>query len=414
MSKSAARLALVCALAGLGASIAATYVHYHLMFDPTYTSFCDVNATVSCTTVYMSRFSTVRGIPVALVGVVWFVGAALLIVTGMVARGPVRESAPGYLFAASTLALAVVLYFEYVSFVVLKAVCILCLIMAAAMVALFFLSGSTTPFPMTTLPRRALRDLRVLVSSPLALLVTVLFLGGAATTLAFFPREAPVAAGAAAAAGDPAATTAGTAAAGAQAPAPTQSQVSEFERYWEAREKVPIAIPAEGAKVLIVKFNDFQCPPCRNSHMAYKPILAKFAADRPNEVRYVLKDYPLDAECNANVGNTIHPSACEAAVAVRLARTHNREEAMIEWIFANQPALMPELVKQGARDVGQVTDFDAKYASTLESVKSDIALGKQLGVSATPTFFVNGKKVDGALPPQYFQQAIEYELAHVK
>ncbi len=109
----------------------------------------------------------------------------------MVAGGSVRESVPGYLFAASTLALAVVLYFEYVSFVVLKTVCILCVVMAAAVIALFFLTGSTTPFPMTTLHRRALRDLRVLVSSPLALLVTVLFLGGAASTLAFFPREAP-------------------------------------------------------------------------------------------------------------------------------------------------------------------------------------------------------------------------------
>ena len=213
MSKSASRLALVCALVGLGASIAAAYVHYHLMFDPTYTSFCDVNATVSCTQVYLSPYSTVRGIPVAIFGAIWFAAAALLTVTGMVARGNVRESVPGYLFAASTLALAVVLYFEYVSFVVLKAVCILCLVMAAAVVALFFLSGSTTPFPMTTLHRRALRDLRALVSSPLALLVTVLFLGGAASTLAFFPREAPVATGAAAA-GDPAATAAGTVAAG--------------------------------------------------------------------------------------------------------------------------------------------------------------------------------------------------------
>ena len=68
------------------------------------------------------------------------------------------------------------------------------------------------------------------------------------------------------------------------------------------------------------------------------------------QVRYVLKDY-LDAECNANVANTIHPAACEGA-AVRLARTHNREEQMIEWIFANQPQLTPDLVKQGARDVG--------------------------------------------------------------
>jgi protein-disulfide isomerase len=87
---------------------------------------------------------------------------------------------------------------------------------------------------------------------------------------------------------------------------------------------------------------------------------------------------------------------------------------MIEWIFANQPQLTPDLVKQGAREVGLVTDFDAKYAATLESVKSEIALGKQLGVMATPTFFINGKKVDGALPPQYFQQAIEYELKNAK
>jgi uncharacterized membrane protein/protein-disulfide isomerase len=401
MSTTTARLAFVCALAGLAASGAAVYVHYHILFDPRYTSFCDVNATVSCTQVYMSRFSTVRGIPVAVFGAIWFAGASLLTVTGMTARGTVRESVPGYLFAASTLALAVVLYFEYVSFVVLKAVCLLCLVMAAAVVGLFFLSGATTPFPMTSLPRRAVRDLRTLVSTPLAIVVAVLFLGGAASALAFFPREGAV--------------TPETGSAGAPpppAPAPTASQQSEFERFMATTPRVPIVVPPEGAKVLIVKFNDFQCPPCRNSHLAYKPILAKYAMEHPGEVRYVLKDYPLDAECNANVASTIHPSACAAAVAVRLARTHNREEAMIEWIFANQPALTVELVKQAARDVGQVTDFDAKYATTIVAVKSDIALGKQLGVMATPTFFINGLKIDGALPVQYFQQAIEYELAH--
>jgi protein-disulfide isomerase/uncharacterized membrane protein len=405
MSKTAACFAFVCAVAGLLASGAAVYVHYHLLFDPRYTSFCDVNATFSCSQVYMSRFSTVYGIPVAIFGAIWFAGASLLTVTGMVTRGNVRENVPGYLFVASTLALAAVLYFEYVSFVVLKAVCLLCLVMAGAVVGLFFLSGATTPFAMTSLPRRAARDLRTLVSTPLAVVVAVLFLGGAASALAFFPREGAV---------FPAegAVTAETAAAAAQAPAPTASQQSEFERFMTTTPRVPIVIPPEGARVLIVKFNDFQCPPCRNSHLAYKPILAKYAMEHPGDVRYVLKDYPLDAECNANVANTIHPSACAAAVAVRLARTHDREEAMIEWIFANQPSLTVDLVKQAARDVGQVTDFDAKYATTLVAVKSDIALGKQLGVSATPTFFINGLKVDGALPVQYFQQAIEYELSH--
>jgi protein-disulfide isomerase/uncharacterized membrane protein len=398
MSKSAARIALVSALVGLGASAAATYVHYHLMFDPNYVSFCDVNASVSCTQVYLSRFSTFRGVPVALIAAIWFVGTALLSLMGLVADGEVKESAPGYLFAASTLGLAVVLYFEYVSFVILKVYCPLCLVMAAAVVVLFFLSGSTTPFAMTTLPRRAVKDFRALVGNPAAIMVAVLFVGGAATALAFFPREGT-------------GTTASTPAA---APAPTQAQQSEFDRYMSTSPRVSIAVPNEGAPVLIVKFNDFQCPPCRNSHMAYKPILAKYAAEHPGKVRYVLKDYPLDAECNANVSNTIHPAACEAAVAVRLARAHNREEAMIEWIFANQPSLTPELVRQAARDVGQVPDFDAKFASTIELVKADIAMGKELGVMATPTFFINGLKVDGALPVQYFQQAIEYELEHAK
>jgi protein-disulfide isomerase len=143
--------------------------------------------------------------------------------------------------------------------------------------------------------------------------------------------------------------------------------------------------------------------------MLYKPVLAKYAAERAGEVRYVLRDFPLEAECNNSVSTSLHPAACEAAVAVRLARTHNREEQMIEWVFANQPQLTPELVKQGARDVGHVTDFDAKYATTLESVKSDIAIGKLLGVTGTPTFFINGKQT-GGLSPQFFQQAIEYEL----
>jgi len=403
MTKSAARLALLCALVGLGASVAAAYVHYHLLFDPNYTSFCDVNTTVSCTQVYLSRYSTFRGIPVAVIGAIWFGAAALLSTIAMVGTGDAKESAPGYLFAASTLALAVVLYYEYVSFVILKAVCVLCLTMAAAIVALFFLSGSTTPFPMTSLPRRAARDLRQMIANPIAIVVAVLFLGAAVSTLAFFPREGSATTGETATSSTPATE------ASAQA---QQAQTSEFERYWEARERVSLPVPAEGAKVLIVKFNDFQCPPCRNSHMAYKPIITKFVTEHPGQVRYVLRDFPLDTECNSNIQSTLHPAACEAAVAVRLARTHNRENEMIEWIFENQPMLTPDLVKEGARSIGQVPDFDAKYNSTLEAVKADIALGHSVGVMATPTFFINGKKIDGALPVQYFQQAIQYELNH--
>jgi uncharacterized membrane protein/protein-disulfide isomerase len=396
MNKSAARLALICALVGLGASAVASYVHYHLLRDPSYLSFCDVSATVSCTQVYSSRYGTMAGVPVAIFGAIWFSVATLLSVAGLTARPAVQESVPGYLFAGSTIALSVVLYLGYASFVLLKLVCILCVITYAAVIGLFLVSGAASSVPMMSLPRRASHDLKVLISSPLAIALTVLFLGGAATTLAFFPRES--------------ALTPATPAASADAT--TQDQRSEFERFYTAQPRVNLVVPTEGAKVLVVKFNDYQCPPCRQSYMDYKNIWSKYESSNPGEVKLVLKDFPLDSECNSNVQQTLHPAACEAAVGARLAKEHNRQHEFEEWVFTNQPTITPETVKQAARDVGQVPNFDARYPAILEQVKADIAYGRTLGVRSTPTFFINGVKIEGALPVVYFDQAIAYELAH--
>ena len=393
MSKGQARFAFVCALVGLAASTWAAYVHYHLLYDPHYTSFCDVSATVSCTTVYQSRFSTIRGMPVAIPGAIWFACATLLSLAGFTARDAVRESIGGYLFVLSTIALSVILYLAYASFFIIKTVCILCLITYAAVIGLFLVSGAATSIPMTTLPRRAMRDLRVLAASPLAIALVVLFFAGAATTVAFFPREGVTASGE------------------AVAPTPTQDQRSEFLRWYSSQPRVPLVVSAEGAKVVIVKFNDFECPACGQSYLQYKPIFAKYDADHPGAVKLVLKDYPLNPACNDNLQQVVHRSACEAAVAVRLAQAHNRAEAMQEWLYTHQPTMTPPSVRQAAKEIGNVNDFDEKFASTVALVKNDANLGRQLNVRSTPTFFINGVKIEGALPPQYFDQAIEYELS---
>src|SRR5688500_3347028 len=227
MSPTAARIALVCALIGFAASGAAAQVHYHMLTDPTYTSACDISETVNCTKVYSSRFGSWQGIPVAIFGAVWFAFAALLAGAGLIARPAVRESVAGYLFAGSTLALAVILYLGYASFVLLKVLCVYCLITYAAVIGLFLVSGAATSIPMMSLPRRAARDLKVLVTSPLALVLAVIWLGGAGSALAFFPREASVTAGI-----EP-------------PPAATQDQRSELERFMATAPRVPLIIPAE-------------------------------------------------------------------------------------------------------------------------------------------------------------------------
>jgi uncharacterized membrane protein/protein-disulfide isomerase len=390
VSPIARKLAFVLAIGGLVVSVDAAYLHYRLLFDPLYTSFCDISATVSCTQVYASRFGTAFGVPVSVFGAIWFTGVLLLLVGAQFGPRALRDNMPGYLFALSTVALGVVLYLGYASFFILKTLCPLCLMTYAAVIGLYVISGAAMNFPMTTLPRRAAADVRTWIASPLAIALTVLFFAGAASAIAFFPREG----------GDTAEA----------APAPSQEQRSELERFLASAPRVPLIIPTEGAKVLIVKFNDFQCPACGHSYLTYKPILAKYEAEHPGAVRVVLKDYPLNSQCNLDLNTPMHPAACEAAVAVRLARAHNRGEAMEEWLYTHQPSMTPAAVRQAARDIGQVNDFDAKYASTLELVKSDVALGHQLQVRSTPTFFINGVKVEGEWAPQYFDQAIAYEL----
>ncbi len=143
-------------------------------------------------------------------------------------------------------------------------------------------------------------------------------------------------------------------------------------------------------------------------------MLAKWAKQQPGKVKFITKDFPLERECNQFVGQDLHPGACEAAVAVRLAREKGKAEAMEEWLFANQPALTPEARQEGAAvTVAGVTDFDARFTGTLELVKADIAQGAQLKITGTPTFFMNGMRLPG-LRAEFFDAAIAWELKRVR
>src|SRR5687767_11894805 len=84
---------------------------------------------------------------------------------------------------------------------------------------------------------------------------------------------------------------AGTGIGRAQAPQLTDQQKAEFVRSYESLPKVNVPLDADGAKVLVVKFNDYQCPPCRQSFYDYKPIFAKYAASK--QVKFVVKHFPL-------------------------------------------------------------------------------------------------------------------------
>ena len=79
MSATVRRLLIAFAVLGLAASSAASWVHYRLIKNPDYTSFCDVNATVSCKEAYLSPYGSIGGVPVAVLGLLFF-GLVLILV----------------------------------------------------------------------------------------------------------------------------------------------------------------------------------------------------------------------------------------------------------------------------------------------------------------------------------------------
>ena len=388
---------LIIGLAALGlvASVASLYVHYQILADPSYVSFCDVSETVSCESVLTSQYGKVFGIPVAVGGAVWSSLVLMLGVMGMRPAGSEKAGrVAGYVFVLSTIGLAGVLYLGYASFFILRQMCPLCLTMYVAVIGLFAVSGAAAS-SLTTLAGRLGDDLKTALANPMVATLGVVWVVAALSLVAFFPREAELAGSTAVSVPPPPTEVLGA------------DEVAQFTAWMDAQPRVELGVPSNGAKVVVVKFNDYQCPACRQAHLAYRGIQEKYATAYPGQVAFVSLDYPLEAECNQG---GIHASACEAAVAVRLAREKNRGPEMEEWLFANQDTLTRDRVKEGLNEIAQVTDFDDKYDATLGAVRTDAQLGQKLQISGTPTFFINGIRIGSTLRPAYFDAAIAHEL----
>lgn len=398
MSKFGRPAILVLAAVALAASVASLYVHYQLIADPTYVSFCDVNETVSCEAVYKSEYGTVAGVPVAAGGVVW--SALVLLLAGYGMRNPRSESAgrvSGYVFLLSVIGLASVFYFGYASFFVLKKACPLCMAVYVSVIGIFLFSSSLAP-SLGSLFSHLRDDVGDTVSSPNAMGLGALWLLGSLALVALFPREAILAEGAQAAPAAPVEVL-------------DPAVVTELHAWIDKQPRVPevVALMPPGVKVQVVKFNDYQCPACRMTYVAYKDIFAKYEASNPTDFRYDSRDFPLDSECG--VGG-IHAYACEAAVAVRLAKAKDpaKGKELENWLFERQDRLTRDLAKQGLLEIAQVNSYDADYPKTLEAIRADVKLGTAVGVNGTPTFFVNGIRLVTNLRPAALDAVIAYLL----
>jgi protein-disulfide isomerase len=167
--------------------------------------------------------------------------------------------------------------------------------------------------------------------------------------------------------------------------------------------------PAKGpadAAVTIVEFSDYQCPYCARAHQTIKGQVLKEYGDK---VKLVYKNFPL----------AFHKWAEPAGIAAECAFQQDKASfwTLYDYYFDNQQQMTPENIKDKSIEAlaGSKVDqakFTACYdgKETLAQVKTDMTDGQSVGVTGTPAFFINGRRISGAQPFESFKAIIDDEL----
>jgi protein-disulfide isomerase len=170
----------------------------------------------------------------------------------------------------------------------------------------------------------------------------------------------------------------------------------------EAAAGDPVKGPAQ-APITIIEYSDYQCPFCARVN----PTLDQVRKVYGDQVRIVFKDFPLPN----------HPEAPKAAEAAHCAGEQGKYWELHDRMFASQQALHIPMLKQYATALGldmnafnQCLDSGKHAGRVAENMKS----GEALGVSSTPTLYVNGRPVVGAQPFEFFKTVIDEELARLR
>jgi protein-disulfide isomerase len=161
---------------------------------------------------------------------------------------------------------------------------------------------------------------------------------------------------------------------------------------------------SEEALVTIVKFEDFHCPFCKHVQPTFNELLSRYNG----KVRLVHKDLPLES---------LHPQARQAAEAARCAYEQGKFWEYHDKLYATSPKASGDDLKSYAKEVGlNVDSFDRCFTSGKYKavVQQDLNEGVQLGLTGTPTIFINGREISGNQSLEAFEAIIDEELARRK
>lgn len=158
---------------------------------------------------------------------------------------------------------------------------------------------------------------------------------------------------------------------------------------------------AEEPTVTIIEYGDFECGPCKTLATSLDVVARTY----PDDVRIVWKNLPNES---------IHPLAIPAAIAAHCADRQGAFWTFHDAVFERQSFLTETNIASIAEEIGLDTDqFNACTESqdTLPLIQKDFEEGLGLGLTSTPSLYINGELIIGAITTQELLDRVEDELA---
>ena len=419
-------LVVLLTIAGAGLSGLLLLEHHGVPFAVAAANgICGAEPGNGCEAVSKSRYSSVGDISLAAVGLFFYASMLVLLALALVTSETVRKAASSWLVLAFSAALILDFLLLGVQAFAIGSYCTLCIttyLLNLTSFALLFPAFSEVSKMTVNLFSGEGRPTFVVWTC--ASLVLLIFVGAVEQGLSaaseapkFDLLGAPVSMSTAS--GDPQMGRDEALARVRELEATLDDPV-KYERYQAAKaivqfEQEPFnelsleGVPFKGqddAAIKVVEFSDFLCPFCRNLASAF----SHYMQSSGGRVAIYFKNYPLDKDCNPELSRTVHEGACEIARGAICAENQDKFWLYHDMIFAAPPedANDDVVVRIGVAAGLDETAFRRCLSedSTRDKLADQINEAKRLEVRATPTVFVNGKRLEKI---SSFMDAIEFE-----
>jgi protein-disulfide isomerase/uncharacterized membrane protein len=377
-------MALSFVLLGIGLSLYLTIEHYRVLQTGfTGKTFCNISSYLNCDVVLSSRYAAVGTLPLAGIGLIFYV--YLLVVLCYARWAPeARAEILGLPFFLTLAALAFSVFLAYVSLEELRSFCIFCTSLYVVNLFLAWGFKRLSGFQW----RHFMEHFRRIRWSQGGLIVAVIFVLGAVllhTSTRQYAKE----------------LSPGELSAYVQAffRQPVQSFDTAGRPFWGN----------PNAKVVVVEFSDFECPYCKIAAFNLKPMLV----DYRDQVKLVFMNFPLDKSCNTGMPREGHQRACQVAYEAYCASEQGKFWEYHDEAFDRQPKFSPEALEKISKklklDQKKFQDC-LKSDAPRASVAADIAQGLKADLQGTPAVYVNGRPLAAWPSRTVFHKVIETYL----